>query len=231
MLKKTKNLILSLQHLVAMFGATVLVPLLVGIDPKLALFSAGMGTLVFHACTKWKVPVFLGSSFAFVAPLILVKEQMGDFAYAAGGVVVAGLTYMIFSFLIYKLGAKKMDKLFSPVVVGPMIVIIGMNLAPVAVDMAGKNWTLAIVTLSTIIAVSTLTKGFFSSLSVLIGMLTGYVTAIFMGEVDFSVISNDVQSLRPVGHESRVDFRYPLILVNGHRIPCRSSQACINRLR
>ena len=124
-----KKFVLGLQHLLAAFGATILVPLLVGIDPKLALFSAGVGTLIFHICTKMKVPVFLGSSFAFVAPLITVFTQTGDYAYAAGGSVVAGALYLVFAMIVKIVGVEKISKLFPPHIVGTMIIIIGMTLA------------------------------------------------------------------------------------------------------
>jgi len=108
-----KKFVLGLQHLLAAFGATILVPLLVGIDPKLALFSAGVGTLIFHICTKMKVPVFLGSSFAFVAPLITVFTQTGDYAYAAGGSVVAGALYLVFAMIVKIVGGRKNFEIIS----------------------------------------------------------------------------------------------------------------------
>jgi uracil permease len=183
-----KKFVLGLQHLLAAFGATILVPLLVGIDPKLALFSAGVGTLIFHICTKMKVPVFLGSSFAFVAPLITVFTQTGDYAYAAGGSVVAGALYLVFAMIVKIVGVEKISKLFPPHIVGTMIIIIGMTLAPTAVSMASENWIIALVALSTALLISTLTKGFVSNLSVIIGMSVGYIVASLMGEVDFSIL-------------------------------------------
>ena len=187
-----KNFILGFQHLLAAFGATVLVPLLVGLDPKVALFSAGVGTLIFHFCTKFKVPVFLGSSFAFIAPLIAVFSQTGDYAYAAGGVIVAGSLYLLFALIVKKVGIDKVSKLFPPYVIGTMIIIIGMTLAPTAVSMASENWGIALVSLTTALLIATLTKGFLSNLSVILGIFAGYMVAAISGTVDFSLLQTDM---------------------------------------
>ncbi len=123
-----KNIILALQHLIAMFGATVLVPLLTGFNPAVALFAAGAGTLIFHLCTKKVVPVFLGSSFAFISVIITVKEMHnGDLAYAQGGLVVAGLIYVLLSLVIGKVKIQTLNKILPSYVIGPMIIIIGLN--------------------------------------------------------------------------------------------------------
>ena len=115
-----------------MFGATVLVPILTGLDPSVALIAAGVGTLIFHLCTKGKVPVFLGSSFAFIPVIITVKGMYnGDLTYAQGGIVVAGFIYVIISILIKKVGVDKIKNVLPPQVVGPMIILIGLNLIPV----------------------------------------------------------------------------------------------------
>ena len=107
----SKKTVLALQHLIAMFGATVLVPILTGFDPSVALFTAGLGTLIFHLCTKGQVPVFLGSSFAFIPVILKVSEIYGgDLAYAQGGMVIAGLIYILFSFIIKKVGVEKIQK-------------------------------------------------------------------------------------------------------------------------
>ncbi|HEW92234.1 MAG TPA: uracil permease, partial [Thermotogaceae bacterium] len=107
-----RKTVLSLQHFIAMFGATVLVPLLTGLDPLVSLFTAGIGTLIFHFVTGFSVPVFLGSSFAFIAPILLVKEQFGDLSYATGGIVIAGLVYLLFSVLVKAIGLEKVNKVF-----------------------------------------------------------------------------------------------------------------------
>ena len=132
------KVILAMQHLIAMFGATVLVPILTGLDPSVALFSAGIGTLIFHLCTKGKVPVFLGSSFAFIPVIVAVSEKYnGDLRYAQGGIIVVGLIYVAVSFLIKKIGLKNIKKVLPAQVVGPMIIVIGLNLIPTALDMTG----------------------------------------------------------------------------------------------
>lgn len=141
LLANSKKVILAMQHLIAMFGATVLVPILTGFSPSVALFTAGIGTLIFHLCTKGKVPAFLGSSFAFIPLILTVKELYnGDLAYAQGGMVVAGLIYLLMSLMIKKIGVDKIQKVLSPQVVGPMIIVIGLNLIPTAFDMAKKTY-------------------------------------------------------------------------------------------
>jgi len=178
--------VLSLQHFIAMFGATVLVPLLTGLDPLVALFTAGVGTLLFHATTSGIVPVFLGSSFAFIAPVLLVKEKFNDLSYATGGIFVAGLVYLLFALAVWALGVEKVNKLFPPVVTGPMIIVIGLTLSPVAIQMASTNWSIAIVVIITVILVSAFLKGFWSLIPVLTGVVVGYITALISGQVDIS---------------------------------------------
>lgn len=184
-----KYFVLSLQHFVAMFGATVLVPLLTGLDPLVALFTAGLGTLVFHSFTSGVVPVFLGSSFAFIAPVIMVKEKFGDLSYATGGIFVAGLVYLLFALAVWILGAERVTKLFPPVVTGPMIIVIGLTLSPVAIQMASTNWLIAIVVIVTVIVVSVFLKGFWSLIPVLSGVVVGYIFALLTGQVDTSTLN------------------------------------------
>jgi len=183
-----KFFLLSLQHFVAMFGATVLVPLLTGLDPLVALFTAGTGTLLFHTITDGMVPVFLGSSFAFIAPVIMVKEQLGDLAYATGGIFVAGFVYLLFALLVWLVGTEKVKRLFPPLVTGPMIVVIGLTLSPVAIQMASQNWLVATVVVVTVILTSVLLKGFWSMIPVLFGVLAGYAVSLPLGLVDVSVV-------------------------------------------
>ncbi len=171
-----------------MFGATVLVPLLTGLDPLVALFTAGAGTLLFHTITGGIVPVFLGSSFAFIAPVIMVKEQMNDLAYATGGIFAAGLVYLLFALLVWLVGIEKVNRLFPPVVTGPMIVVIGLTLSPVAIQMASQNWFVAMVVVVTVILTSVLLKGFWSMIPVLFGVLAGYTVSLPLGLVDLSPI-------------------------------------------
>ncbi|MDN5351172.1 MAG: uracil permease [Clostridiales bacterium] len=190
-LSNPKSYILGLQHLVAMFGATVLVPILTGFNPSVALFTAGIGTLIFHFCTNWKVPVFLGSSFAFIPLIIQVKElNNGDLTYAQGGIVVAGLIYVLLSFLIRVIGVDKIKAFLPPRVVGPMIIVIGLNLVPTAYGMASANFMLAAITLGTALIINFFAKGFFKQLSILIGVVVGYTIAFFLGMVDTSGITS-----------------------------------------
>jgi len=210
----SRDYLLGIQHLFAMFGATVLVPLLTGLNPSLALFSAGVGTLIFHCCTKFKVPVFLGSSFAFLAALSSVIRPDGaiipeNVPLAQGGIIFAGLVYLIFSFIAYFIGADKIKKVFPPVVTGPVIVVIGINLAGTAISDAtgglgladgltsavALNLGIALFTLFVVITASIFAKGFFKLVPILIGIFCGYVLCIllhFAGifHMDFSAIAN-----------------------------------------
>jgi uracil permease len=183
-----KKIILGLQHTFTMFGATVLVPIITGFSISVALFMAGCGTLLFYFITRRKVPAFLGSSFAFIAPVLVVTEKFG-LPYACGGIVVAGLLYLLLSLLVSVYGVKKILSFFPPVVTGPIIIVIGLKLAPVAIDMAKGNWALALVGFAVVTAVSIYAKGFFKVLPVLTGIFVGYLVAIFTGNVDFTPIA------------------------------------------
>ncbi len=184
-----KNTVLGIQFLFVAFGATVLVPLLVGIDPAVALFTAGVGTLIFHLITKGQVPVFLGSSFAFIAPIIEATKLFG-WPGTLSGIIAVGLVYGIMSALIKMRGIKFIERLFPAVVVGPVIMIIGLSLASAAVDMAKNNWTLATVTLITAIVVVIFGKKMIKLIPVFIAIAVGYIVAIIMGKVDFSAVQN-----------------------------------------
>jgi len=183
-----KKIILGLQHTFTMFGATVLVPIITGFNISVALFMAGCGTLLFYFITKRKVPAFLGSSFAFIAPVLVVTEKFG-LPYACGGIVVAGLLYLLLSLLVSIYGVKKILSFFPPIVTGPIIIVIGLKLAPTAIDMAKGNWGLALVGFAVVTAVSIYAKGFFKVLPVLTGIFVGYLVAIFTGNVDFAPIA------------------------------------------
>ena len=190
-LRDAKSFVLGLQHLIAMFGATVLVPILTGFNPSVALFTAGVGTLIFHFCTEFKVPVFLGSSFAFIPLIIQVRDMYsGDLAYAQGGIVVAGFIYVILSFLVKAVGVTKIKKILPPQVVGPMIIVIGLTLVPVAVNMASTHYLLAGVTLSVALLVNFLGKGFIKQLSILLGVVSGYALSSMLGVLDVSGIQS-----------------------------------------
>ena len=186
-----KKTVLSLQHLLAMFGATVLVPILTGFDPSVAIFCAGLGTLIFHACTGGVVPVFLGSSFAFI-PVILSAKNIhnGDMAYAQGGIIVAGIIYLIISLIIKKVGVDKIKKYFPSQVVGAMIVVIGLNLIPTAIDMASNNFLIAIITLASAILINLFAKGFIKQLNIIIAVAIGYILSLILGNVDITLITN-----------------------------------------
>ncbi|HAA80891.1 MAG TPA: uracil permease [Thermoanaerobacter sp.] len=180
-------LILGLQHTFTMFGATVLVPLLTGLDVGVALFTAGIGTLWFHLVTKRKVPIFLGSSFAFIAPVALVVKQWGVPA-AQGGIIIAGLLYGLMAVLVYFLGREFMENLLPPVVTGPIIMVIGLNLAPVAIKSASQNWMVALIVLTTVILVSMYGRGFFKLVPVLVGLIVGYGVSLIFGIVDLKPV-------------------------------------------
>lgn len=193
---KTK-LLLGLQHVLAMFGATVLVPFLTGLNPSIALLSAGVGTLLFHACTKGIVPVFLGSSFAFIGAIALVLKEDG-IAAVKGGIIAAGLVYIIMAYVIKVAGIEKVKSFFPPVVVGPIIMVIGLRLSPVALNMAGysngafepKSLIVASVVIITMITISILEKSFFRLVPILISVIVGYLTAFMLGMVDLHLLKD-----------------------------------------
>ncbi|SFA38744.1 uracil permease [Anoxybacillus pushchinoensis] len=188
---------LSLQHLFAMFGATILVPYLVGLSPAMALISSGLGTLAFLIVTKWQVPAYLGSSFAFITPIIAAKAAGGPGAAMIGS-FLAGLVYGIVALAIKKAGYRWIMNLLPPIVVGPVIIVIGLGLANVAVSMAMNgpdgtysltHFSVAIVTLAATIMFSILSRGMFSLVPVLMGIIVGYVYALAIGVVDLSGVA------------------------------------------
>ena len=181
--------IVGAQFLFVAFGATVLVPLLVGLDPSVALFTAGIGTLIFHAVTKGKVPIFLGSSFAFIAPIVKATELYG-LPGTLSGLVAVGAVYAIMSILVRVRGVGFISRLFPPVVVGPVIMLIGLSLAGTGVNMASSNWTLAIISLLTTIVVSMFGKGILKLIPIFAGIVVGYISAICFGIVDFQPIAD-----------------------------------------
>ena len=189
------KLILGLQHVLAMFGATVLVPFLTGMNPSIALLTAGVGTLLFHTCTKGIVPVFLGSSFAFIGAISLVLKESGVGA-VKGGVIAAGVVYIVMSRLVKIYGVEKIKSFFPPVVVGPTIVVIGLRLSPTALSMAGysnghfdgKSLIVSGIVVLSMIGISILGKSFFKLVPILISVILGYIVSIFLGMVDFTPI-------------------------------------------
>ena len=168
--------IVGVQFLFVAFGATVLVPLLVGLDPSTALFTAGIGTLIFHAVTRGKVPIFLGSSFAFIAPIIKATELYGLPGTLSGMVGVA-LVYFVMSALVKWQGIRVIEKLFPPVVIGPVIILIGLSLAGTGVNMAKENWVLALLSLVTAVIVSMKAKGLLKLIPIFCGIIVGYLAA------------------------------------------------------
>lgn len=186
-----KDIILALQHLIAMFGATVLVPMLTGLNPSVALFSAGVGTLLFHLVTGGTVPVFLGSSFAFIAVINIVKEANGgDLAYAQGGILVAGLLYVLASFAVKKIKYETIKRILPSYVVGPMIMVIGLTLVPTAYGMAQGNLIIASVTLLTALGINLFGKGMLKQMSIITAVAVGYILSLMLNQVDTAIITS-----------------------------------------
>jgi uracil permease len=187
---------LSFQHLFAMFGASVLVPILFKIDPATVLLFNGIGTIIYLVLCKGKTPAFLGSSFAFLSPAFAVMATH-SYEYALGGFVVSGLIFMATATLIYFVGIKWIDVVFPPAAMGAIVAIIGLELAPVAADMAGltaktldpKTITVSMLTLLIVILGSVLFRGFLAVIPVLIGVVGGYIIALAMGMVDFTPVA------------------------------------------
>lgn len=184
-----KRIVIGIQFLFVAFGATVLVPLLIDIDPAVALFTAGVGTLIFHLITKGKVPVFLGSSFAFIAPIVAATKLYG-YAGTLGGIIAVGIVYMGVSAIIKLWGLRVIEKIFPPVVVGPVIMIIGLSLASVGVNMAKTNWIIALSVLATAILIVIYGKGLISLIPIFVGIVVGYLISLLLGIVDFSQVNS-----------------------------------------
>jgi uracil permease len=188
-------LLFSLQHVFAMFGATILVPILTGLNTSVALVASGVATLSFLAITRFKVPTYLGSSFAYIAPIIAVSQQWGVEAALFGG-IVAGSVYGVVSLIIYKTGTNWLLRLLPPVVVGPVIMVIGLSLAPVAIDMSmnqdgaynGTFMTIALLTLGITMLAMTKLKGVWGAVPILFGIVGGYAVAAAFGIIDYSPI-------------------------------------------
>ena len=197
-----RMLILGLQHMFAMFGATVLVPILVQgyglpLSIQTTLLFAGLGTLLFHVCTKFKVPAFLGSSFAYLGGFSTVATMPAyegldpetKLAYALGGIVIAGLLYLVLALLFKVLGAKKVMRYFPPIVTGPMIIMIGLNLSGSAINNASTCWWLALVAMAIIVVANIWGKGMVKIIPILLGVVGSYIVAVIAGQVNFSGVS------------------------------------------
>ncbi len=199
---------LSIQHVFAMFGSTILVPILVGLEPTTALFTAGTGTLIYILLTKAMVPAFIGSSFAFITPLIAISSQYG-WPYAMGGAFCSGLLYCLVAFIISRVGSGWIHRALPPVVIGSVIIVIGLNLAPTAMNMAMYTNTsdtstyslvylsIALVTLAVTVVANVFFKGFFSVIPILFGLAAGYIFTLVMGIfvpaydiISFEVVKN-----------------------------------------
>lgn len=192
---------LSLQHLFAMFGSTVLVPFLLNVDPATCLFMNGIGTLIYLAICKWKLPAYLGSSFAFISPVLAVCATNGmSYADAQGGFIAFGLSFMILALIVDRVGTKWIDVLFPPAAMGAIVAIIGLELAPLAMSMSGymgqaqgmTNETAMIISTFTLIVTilaTVLGRGFIAIIPILIGVVSGYILSVFMGVVDFTHVA------------------------------------------
>jgi uracil permease len=206
-----KMLMLGVQHVFAMFGATVLVPTLTGLSPAVALFCAGVATLLFHLFTERKVPTFLGSSFAFIAAIIAAAtyasggsafgtpDYQAALPYATGGIIFSGILYLVFALLVKLFGVERVRSFFPPIVTGPVILVIGMMLAPTAISSIvapipgfhlGLNWVIALITVATIFVISLFARGFLRLIPILIGIAVGYAASAAMGAVDFAAVTD-----------------------------------------
>lgn len=196
-----KTIPLSFQHLFAMFGASVLVPILFKIDPATVLFFNGIGTLIYAFITKKRIPAYLGSSFAFISPVFLLTGQGLSFSQIQSGFVASGLLFSIIAILVAYTGTNWIKKVFPPAAMGAIVTIIGLEMAPTAADMAGfavggsntqvfnPQWALvSMITLGTVILSSVLLRGFLKVIPILIGVVVGYIVACFVGLVDFSLV-------------------------------------------
>lgn len=191
-----KGLLLSLQHVFAMFGATILVPLILGMPVSVALFASGIGTLIYMVATQFKVPVYLGSSFAFISAMSFAIQQMnGNVSAAQTGVVLVGLVYVAVAIAVKFIGTTWIDRLLPPIVIGPMIMVIGLGLASSAVSNAGfvadgdiKNIVVAVITFLITAFINTKAKGFLKIIPFLFGIIGGYVVAVVLGLVDFTPV-------------------------------------------
>lgn len=206
-LSVAKRTIVGVQFLFVAFGATVLVPLLIGINPATALFTAGLGTFLFHIITKGKVPIFLGSSFAFIAPIMAATKQWG-LPGTLAGLTSVSLVYFAMSALVKWQGRKLLDRIFPPVVVGPVIILIGLSLSGSAVNMAKDCWVLAFVSLLTAVGVLTFCKGMMRLVPIISGVIVGYIVAVCMGKVDFSGVASASWIACPVAFDTLKHFEW-----------------------
>ena len=206
-----KRTIVGVQFMFVAFGSTVLVPLLVGFDPAIALLAAGLGTLLFHGVTKGKVPIYLGSSFAFIAPIVKATELYGMPGMFCG-LVAVGAVYLLMSLLVKLFGSSFIKKLFPPIVIGPVIMLIGLSLAGTGVNMASQNWTLALISLLVAIACSIWGKGIIKPIPVFFGAIAGYIAALifFRSGMDFTALADAKWFALP--HFAKMSFSWQAIV-------------------
>ncbi|WP_018526960.1 uracil-xanthine permease family protein [Alkalispirochaeta alkalica] len=183
-----QKVLIGLQHTMAMLGATVLVPVITGLNVSATLFAVGVGTLIFHFFTKGRVPGFLGSSFAFIAPLLIAAETL-SLQHAQAGIIGAGVVYVLVGLLVQWIGPERVAKVFPPIVTGPVIMVIGLGLAPVAMGMSGDHWGVAVLTLLAAVGITMFGKGIIKVVPILGGLVIGYIAAALLGLVDFSGIA------------------------------------------
>ena len=207
-----KTLVLGVQHLFAMFGATVLVPIITGLSVSATLLFAGIATLFMHLVTKFEIPVFLGSSFAFLGGYSAVKLAGAEYGlteaqslpYACVGVACAGLLYLVLAFICKIVGSEKIMKFFPPVVTGPIIIAIGMTLAPSAINNCSQNWWLALVAIAVVIICNIWGKGMVKIIPILLGVIASYLVAALTGNVDFTAVKEAAWVGVPVAMEDTV---------------------------
>lgn len=211
-LGRSKVALLGLQHMFAMFGATVLVPAITGLSVSATLLFAGLGTLLFHVITKYKVPAFLGSSFAFLggyATVVTLGKEYGlsqreSLPYACLGILVASLVYFIVAALIKSYGTKRVMKFFPPIVTGPIIMSIGLTLSGTAVASCQTNWFIAILAIVVVIVCNICGKGMIKIIPILLGVMVSYLAATLLGEVDFSGVQSAAWIGFPVNHDDTI---------------------------
>ncbi len=221
-----KAIPLSFQHLFAMFGASVLVPVLFKIDPAIVLFFNGIGTLLYAFLTKRKIPAFLGSSFAFLSPAFFLMEQGYDFSYVQGGFVVSGLIFALVGIIVKYTGIQWINKVFPPASMGAIVTIIGLELAPTAADMAGfpvggantqvfnPTWvTVSMITLLTVVFCSVLCRGFLKVIPILIGVVVGYITSWAMGLINFDGVAKASMIVIPNMQLAKFDINAIIIIL------------------
>ena len=203
-----KMFVLGFQHMFAMFGATVLVPILTGLSVSSTLLFAGIGTLLFHVLSKGKVPAFLGSSFAFLAGYMTIapNKEPELLPYACFAVAVSGILYIILSALFKAFGAKKVMRFFPPIVTGPIIIAIGLTLSSSAITNCTANWLVAIVAILVVIICNIWGKGMVKIIPILLGVIVSYIFAAIIGEVDFSAVKDAAWIGLPVLKENTVFF-------------------------